>query len=406
MKFELTAIRAVALCVGLTLSAASFAEKQISRAIAKEMTAAQKALQGNNWAEALKNLDAAEAKGGTNAFDKTKIYEFQAYAYTKQGNYKAALQANEKAAGTGVYGPEDLARTNRMIFRLAGATDNFPKTIEFGKKIVDSGGATLDDYAIMGQTYFRMKDCRSANTYMDRAINASRKSGAAPKEQFFQIKLQCAFDSGDTPATMTALEDLVRLTNKKEYWNQLIRFQRQDEKDDHNLRMLYRIMLNTGAMTDGQDYVEMAQLLLDVALPGEAQSVLEAAFAANLVTPDKKERTNRILTAAKGRADADRKGLKQFEADVAKAKTGEASVKLGEVYYGFGDYANAVAAITRGLAKGGVKALDEANAYLGLANEAAKNTAEAKKAFNALKAVPGINPKMAKLWDLYADKRL
>jgi hypothetical protein len=159
-------------------------------------------------------------------------------------------------------------------------------------------------------------------------------------------------------------------------------------------------------MTDGQDYVEMAQLLLDVALPGEAQSVLEAAFAANLVTPDKKERTNRILSAAKTRADADRKGLKQFEADVAKAKTGEASVKLGEVYFGFGDYANAVAAITRGLAKGGVKVLDEANAYLGLANEAAKNTAEAKKAFNALKAVPGINPKMAKLWDLYADKRL
>ena len=38
--------------------------QQISRVIAKEMTAAQKALQAQQWAEAIKNLEAAETKSG------------------------------------------------------------------------------------------------------------------------------------------------------------------------------------------------------------------------------------------------------------------------------------------------------------------------------------------------------
>jgi hypothetical protein len=52
---------------------------EISRAIAKEMTAAQKAMQANQWSEAVKNLDAAEAKGGLTPFDKKTIYDFRGF---------------------------------------------------------------------------------------------------------------------------------------------------------------------------------------------------------------------------------------------------------------------------------------------------------------------------------------
>jgi hypothetical protein len=33
-----------------------------------------------------------------------------------------------------------------------------------------------------------------------------------------------------------------------------------------------------------------------------------------------------------------------------------------------------------------------------------KNTAEAKKAFSGLKAVPNISPRVLKLWELYSEK--
>jgi tetratricopeptide (TPR) repeat protein len=117
-----------------------------------------------------------------------------------------------------------------------------------------------------------------------------------------------------------------------------------------------------------------------------------------------KERTNRLLTALKGRAEADKKGLAQEDAEASKSSAGELDVKLGEVYYGFGDYQKAVDAISRGIQKGKIKHLDEAYVYLGLSQAQLKNYAEAKRTFANLKLVPDVSPRVLKLWSLYAEK--
>ena len=88
------------------------------------------------------------------------------------------------------------------------------------------------------------------------------------------------------------LGDLIRLTNKTTYWNTLLRIERQDERDDHNMLMIYRIMYNTNAMNADTDYIEMAQLLGDAALPGEADAVLNKALADGIIKDEQKERTS------------------------------------------------------------------------------------------------------------------
>ena len=167
--------------------------------------------------------------------------------------------------------------------------------------------------------------------------------------------------------------------------------------------MLYRVMYDTGSMTAGSDYIEMAQLLGDAALPAEAQTVLEKAMSAGLINDQQKERTTRLLNSFKTRAEADKKGLAQLDAEATKNPAGELDVKLGEVYYGFGDYPNAVTALNRGIQKGQIKHPDEGYVYLGRAQVALKNTADAKKAFAGLKSVPNVSPRVLKLWELYAD---
>lgn len=400
----MSAFAMVALASHVTDASAAEKEKEISRVIGKEMREANKAIQAGKWAEAIKALDAASAKSGINAFDRSKIAEFKGYSYIKQGNYKAAMGAYEDALATGVYGPEETNKTLRTLFTLAASTQQYGKALEFGKKLVDAGAANNGDLGVMAQLYYQAKDCKNAGVWADKAVSAARKAGEAPKEVYLQIKLQCASEANDTPTMIATLEDLVRWTGKTQYWNNLIRFLLQDEKSDSNLLMMYRVMYNTNSMTAANYYVEMSQLLLDAALPGEAQAVLEKAIASGLVKDDQKDRTNRLLAAAKGRADIDRKGLAQYATEAAKNKLGEASVKLGEVYYGFGDYQNAVKSIQQGLAKGQVKHLDEAYVYLGLAQQALKNDAEAKKAFAQLKSVPNMNPQVLKLWNLYAGR--
>jgi len=397
----------VCAAVGPQTAFAAEKEQQISRGIAKEMTAAQKALQANQWQEALKNLDAAEAKANDKPpltpFDLKTIHYFKAFANVKLNNLKVAQTEFEKALATGAATAEEKAQYTKTLFGIAASTQQFQKAIDYGKEMSDAGSATPNDLAIIAQSYFQLKDCKNSAVWVDKAVAASRKAGEAPKENLYLFKLQCASDASDNAAMIPVLTDLIKLNNKSSYWNTLLRIERQDERDDHNTLMLYRVMYDTNAMTVGSDYVEMAQLLGDAALPAEAQAVLEKAMAAGLITDAQKERTNRLLNSFKTRADSDKKGQTQFDAEATKSPAGELDVKLGEVYYGLGDYQNAVTAINRGLQKGQIKHQDEAYVYLGRAQVALKNYPDAKKAFAGLKSVPDVSPRVQKLWELYAE---
>ena len=173
-------------CLSLSPRAAYAAEKekekgqQISRVIAKEMTAAQKALQAQQWAEAIKNLEAAETKPGLNAFDKKTIYDFEGFSYVKLNKMKEAEKAYEQALATGAYSAEDSAKTTRMLFRLTAGNQQYAKAAEYGKQVADSGAATADDLGILSQIYYLQKDCKNSGIWADKAIAAARKAGEAP----------------------------------------------------------------------------------------------------------------------------------------------------------------------------------------------------------------------------------
>jgi tetratricopeptide (TPR) repeat protein len=92
--------------------------------------------------------------------------------------------------------------------------------------------------------------------------------------------------------------------------------------------------------------------------------------------------------------------------EAAKADTGGPFVRLGELYYGFGEYELAIASIQLGLKKGQIAHLDEAYVYLGRAEQAVGDLEEARNAFSKLKDVPGISPRVFRLWTLYAETQL
>jgi tetratricopeptide (TPR) repeat protein len=183
----------------------------------------------------------------------------------------------------------------------------------------------------------------------------------------------------------------------------LIRLERQDERDDHNALMLYRVMFDTHSMNADTDYIEMAQLLGDVGLPGEAQAVLEKALSSGVMKEEHRERTTRLLNALETRADADMKGLPAFDAAATKSLAGQLDMRLGELYFGAGDFQAAVTALRRGIDKGQLGQPDEAYVSLGRSLTAEKDLAGAKQAFAKLKSLPNISPGVLKLWNLYAD---
>ena len=170
----------------------------------------------------------------------------------------------------------------------------------------------------MSQLYYQQKDCKNSGVWGDEAIAAFKKAGQPPKELLYQFKLQCAADAGDTGGMKAALYDLIRLTNKTSYWNNLIRLERQGARDDHDTLMIYRVMYDTHSMNADTDYIEMAQLLGDAGLPGEAQAVLGKAMSSGILKDEHKERTTRLLNALQTRADADMEGLRALDAEASQ----------------------------------------------------------------------------------------
>jgi hypothetical protein len=73
---------------------------------------------------------------------------------------------------------------------------------------------------------------------------------------------------------------------------------------------------------------------------------------------------------------------------------------------GLNNYELAIASIERGLRKGGIVRLDEAYVYLGLSKQAVGDMEGARNAFSKLKDVPGISPRVLRLWALYAETQL
>ena len=132
--------------------------------------------------------------------------------------------------------------------------------------------------------------------------------------------------------------------------------------------------------------------------------MLEKGFAKNIFADQRaKERNQRLLDSAKKAAAADQASLAKVEKEAESAKNGMKSVGLGLAYLGYGQYDKAADAISKGLAKGGVKDEAQARLLLGIAQLKAGHKDDATKSFHAVKGDPSLE-RLANLWTLHAKQ--
>jgi hypothetical protein len=214
--------------------------------------------------------------------------------------------------------------------------------------------------------------------------------------------------AGDNACVAKVFEKLVSNYPKPDYWSQLLTSLRKLDTDDIQKLNVMRLSTQVNVMKDPEEFKEMAQLALEDKLAGEAQAVLEQGFSRKVFVDERSISVNtRLLAAAKKEADADKTSLAKREADARAAATGDAAVKIGAQYLGYGDAVKAADLLQKGIAKGGIakgdpkekQRIDEASILLGIAHLRNNNKAEAAKAFKSVKQDPTM-VRIAKLWVL------
>lgn len=405
-------VGAATLIPGVTGTAYAAEEQKVSVKVGKPLQEAMAAGEKKQWDVAIAKLKEADAVSEKTPFDQSKINEIFGWVYINQKKYGEAAAAYEKTLDSGFLSSQEADTRLKQIAQLYLQSKQNGKAAEYIQRWLKGHPGDTEMGAYLAQLQYQQNQYKPAIDTIQSVIQSAEKQGQQPKEAWLQILLGSAYKQQDSvgsqnPVLLGALEKLVRYYPKPVYWESLLSGLSQQQNKDAVSFELYRLMLDTGTLKKPEDYVDYAQLASKWAgLPGDAQTALEAGFAGGILGANQdKDKHQRLLDAAKQQAAADRATLSDQAQKAKQASTGQADIGLGQAYLSYGQYAEAIEALERGLKKGGVtnqEKLDQGRIALGISYLRNNQRDKAREAFKAVSKESDLN-RIASLWVLKAS---
>jgi tetratricopeptide (TPR) repeat protein len=385
--------------------AAEPAKPKISKAVGAPLKKAQEAMAAKQFDVALAEIQKAQAVEKREPHEDYQIDEFLGYVLVQQKKYGEAAVVYERMLNSGLMPPEQTADRTKAVAQMYFQVKEYRKAADWAKKWIDSNSVSEDMGVLLAQSYYLLEEHKNAADAMTKVVDMMDKAGQTPKENYYQIILSSYAKLDDKPGIESSLKRIVRFYPKPNYWENLLDSYRRKSNSDRVTFGFYRLMNEVGVMKDKGDYMEMAQLGIEMGVPGESQKVVQKGIDAGVLKSDDKTeqgRYDRLLAAAKKQADSDRASLDQQAKEAEKAAQGQRDVGMGDAYLSYGQYDQAIAAFERGIKKGSVTDADEAQISLGIAYLEKGQKDQAREAFKAVK--PGSKwSDLAELWSIHAQ---
>src|SRR6202045_90590 len=399
------AVIAAAALVSATPAFAAEGKQTNSAKLAKPLKEAHDDLNAKKYADAITKLREAEGIAGKTPFDQHLINDMLGFAYARIQNYAEAAKAWEAELDDGFTAQSEIPTKVRQLAEANYQIKNYDKGIEFGNRATKGGFADEELKTLVGQAYYLKGDWKNTLHFEEGIVDDKIKNGQTPKNESLQLVLSACVKLNDSACETRALEKIVTYYPKPDYWAQLLYTMRQQTSgNEANLLHTYRLMSEVHVLKSPDDSSEMAQLALEQGSPGEAQRVLEKGIAKGVFTEQRvKDRNQRLLESAKKAAATDQASLPKIEREAESAPNGAKFVGLGLAYFGYGQYDKAAEAISKGIAKGGLRNESEARLLLGIAQLKAGHKDEATKSFHEVKGDPSLE-RLANLWSLHAKQ--
>ena len=374
-----------------------------SEALAKPLKAASDALKAKKYQETVEKLKAAEGIAGKTAYDQHLINKMLGYACERTNDHACAAKAYEALLTDGFSSAAEVQGDVRALVAINTETKNFDKVIEYGNRAIKDGYADDETRFLVGQAYYYKGDYKGTVKYEDAYIESQIKAGVKPKLDTLKLAQAACAKLDDQACQTRQFERIVTYYPQPEYWAGLLaQIERQASGDTAHLEA-FRLMNEVDVLTRGDSYLEMASIALDQGSPAEAQHVLERAMQKGVFNGDQRggARAQRMLESAKKKATDDQANLPKQAQAAEAAPDGNALAALGMAYYGYQDYDKAAAALTKAIAKGGLKNPADAQLLLGIVQLKAGHKDDAIKSFHKVKGDPYLE-RLASLWAIHA----
>ena len=400
----LTTLAKAATLAVLAAASLSVAQAQGLRAeVGRPLQQAGDLLKAGKAKEALGKVREAESVGGITGAERQVIDGMKASAAQRAGDTATAIQALESLAGRasgaqlGTYA-EQLASAYAQQRNNAKATEWLNKAIAAG----NSGGSVRQLQAYLqgasGDYHAIAKDAGAA-------VSAAEQGGRRPDEGDLLRLADAQQRTGNNAGYIVTLEKLLLNYPKKDYWNAFL--SRLPRKAGFAPRFeldVMRLRLASGTLAKTEDYMEMAQLSLQAALPAEARRITDQGIKAGVLgTGPEAARHQRLRDLAVKQEGEAKASLANQVSEAETFKEGDGLVKIGYAYVSLGEVDKGIELIQKGIAKGNLKRPEDAKLRLGMAQlQSAKTKTAAVQTLRSVKGSDGA-AEIARLWTVLGN---
>lgn len=371
--------------------------------IGKPIQMAQELIGKGRLAEAIAVLKEAHALAGKTRLETHMVLETLGVAYLRSGDSTNAAATFEAGLATGVLTGAEAAKRLAAVAQLAARGNDHARVVTAASRYFAAGGGDEGVRVLLARAQYATADYGAAGATLRALAEASRRAGRPAPEDLLLLLLACEQKRGDDAGAQDALETLAGAYPNKTYWVSLLA--RAQGRPGFARRLALdvdRLMRATGATDGAAALVQMAQRALEAGFPAEAAEILDAGFAAGALGHGTgAERANRMRAMAAREASTQLTTLAATIAEAEAAADGQALVQLGEILASHGQFGAAISAMTRGIAKGGLKFADDARLHLAIVYLRAGRAADARGLFAALTASDGTG-ELARLWAIVA----
>jgi hypothetical protein len=332
------------------------------REVGTPINDALKLVEAKDWDAAVAKVQQADAVKDKTPYEEYMVAKYFGYIAINrepQDLATAATAYNRQIASGGAPEAEQQAMYATAI-RLNYAAQDYSKVIQNAADLQKFG--PLDDTAneVLIQAYYNTMDYANAAKSAKEVNAAKTAAGEKPSAATLGLLLNSQAKLMDDAGYRVTLDQLATVSTQPEVWGQVMDFALAEatkgaNQNEHHLLNLFRLGMLVGTMRD-VDYSAMASIDLTNGLPNEAKEALT-----------KGNRTGDLVTQANTMLANDQGSLAALAEEAGKETNGEIDVKLGESYLTYARYDEAVAAIRKGIEKGGLKDLPDAQTTLGIA---------------------------------------
>jgi hypothetical protein len=361
---------------------------------------AQKALSDGKVGEALSNLN--ELKGREDKlseYEQAMMWQTFAYAYSAQERYAQAVEAFEKCLATNALPPQSAIDARYNMAQLYLVLENYRKAIEnFEIWFKAADNPSGDAHYMMAAAYAQAERPREALPHAKAAV---AKAGA-PKESWLQLLLSLHFQLEQMRDAAGVLEKLIATFPKKTYWMQLAAAYTQLDDKKKALATL-ELAERQGFLSSENEVRNLIQLYLANDIPYRAALKIEQAMADGRLSNN--ARNQELLANTWLHARERERAVAPLERAAELSGDGNLYVRLGQVHLAEERWGPARSALSKALAKGGLRDAGNVHLLLGIAHASESRWREAEQAFAAARKYDS-SAKSAAQWLSHIEEEL